>query len=99
MTLNVVEASTAVSSASPTENEPFTIRNSPNSTQVTSDAGIDDETSIQSKIDRSGPLSFAQERLWFLQQFLRDHSTYNVTMHYHISGPLRLHDLEGPSNR
>lgn len=32
--------------------------------------------------------------LWFLQQFLRDHSTYNVTMHYHISGPLRRHDLE-----
>ncbi|CVK98127.1 related to fusarin C cluster-polyketide synthase/NRPS [Fusarium mangiferae] len=94
-TLNVVETSTAVSSAPPTENEPFTIRNSPNSTQVTSEAGVDEETSIQSKIDRTGPLSFAQERLWFLQQFLRDHSTYNVTMHYHISGPLRLHDLEG----
>ncbi|KAG5772729.1 hypothetical protein H9Q72_001229 [Fusarium xylarioides] len=93
-TLNVVETSTAVSSALPTENEPFTIRNSPNSTQVTSEAGVDEETSIQSKIDRTGPLSFAQERLWFLQQFLRDHSTYNVTMHYHISGPLRLHDLE-----
>lgn len=83
-----------MSSALPTENEPFTIRNSPNSTQVTSEAGVDEDTSIQSKIDRAGPLSFAQERLWFLQQFLRDHSTYNVTMHYHISGPLRLHDLE-----
>nr|RBR00834.1 hypothetical protein FVER53263_11086 [Fusarium verticillioides] len=93
-TLNFVETLTVVSSASPTENEPFTIRNSPNSTQVTSESGVDEEPSIQSKIDRSGPLSFAQERLWFLQQFLRDHSTYNVTMHYHISGPLRLHDLE-----
>ncbi|KAG4280502.1 hypothetical protein FPRO06_11835 [Fusarium proliferatum] len=93
-TLNVVETSTAVSSALPTENESFTIRNSPNSTQVTSEAGVDEDTSIQSKIDRTGPLSFAQERLWFLQQFLRDHSTYNVTMHYHISGPLRLYDLE-----
>ncbi|SCO56459.1 fusarin C cluster-polyketide synthase/NRPS [Fusarium fujikuroi] len=93
-TLNVVETSTAVSSALPTENEPFTIRNSPNSTQVTSEAGVDEDTSIHSKFDRAGPLSFAQERLWFLQQFLRDHSTYNVTMQYHISGPLRLHDLE-----
>nr|ALQ32774.1 putative polyketide synthase [Fusarium babinda] len=93
-TLNSVDVSTRVSSALPTENEPFTIRNSPNSTQVTSEDGVDEEKSIHLSIDRSGPLSFAQERLWFLQQFLRNHSTYNVTMHYRITGPLRLNDLE-----
>ncbi|KAF4967219.1 hypothetical protein FSARC_5198 [Fusarium sarcochroum] len=91
--LDAVVPSTAVSSALPTENEPFTIRNSPNSTQVTSEAGADEETSVHAKVDRSGPLSFAQERLWFLQQFLQNATTYNVTMHYRISGPLRLKDL------
>ncbi|KAM5383494.1 hypothetical protein ACJZ2D_001943 [Fusarium nematophilum] len=92
--LDVVVTSTAASSALPTENEPFTIRNSPNSTQVTSEAGADEETSIRLKVDRSGPLSFAQERLWFLQQYLQNATTYNVTMHYRISGPLRLDDLD-----
>lgn len=92
--LDAVAASTAVSSALPTENEPFTLRNSPNSTQVTSEVDMEEDTSVRPDVERSGPLSFAQERLWFLQQFLQNPCTYNVTMHYRISGPLRLNDLE-----
>lgn len=55
---------------------------------------MEEATSVRPDIERSGPLSFAQERLWFLQQFLQNPCTYNVTMHYRISGPLRLKDLE-----
>ncbi|WZH45859.1 hybrid pks-nrps protein [Fusarium acuminatum] len=92
--LDAAVTSTAVSSALPTENEPFTIRNSPNSTQVTSEADVEEDKSVRPDVERSGPLSFAQERLWFLQQFLQNPCTYNITMHYHISGPLRVEDLE-----
>ncbi|KAI6762510.1 hypothetical protein HG530_008490 [Fusarium avenaceum] len=92
--LDAVVTLTAASSALPTENEPFTLRNSPNSTQVTSEADREEYTSICADVERSGPLSFAQERLWFLQQFLQNPCTYNVTMHYRISGPLQLKDLE-----
>jgi amino acid adenylation domain-containing protein/thioester reductase-like protein len=89
--LDTAHTSTAVSSALPTDHEPFT---RPNSTQVTtSEADSEDKVSFKPAIVRSGPLSFAQERLWFLQQFLQDTTTYNVTMHYRISGLLRLKDL------
>ncbi|KAM0227080.1 hypothetical protein ACHAP5_012251 [Fusarium lateritium] len=91
--LDAVVTSTAVSSALPTENEPFTIRNSPNSTQVTSEADMEEDTSAVPKIEHSGPLSFSQERLWFLQQFLQNPCTYNIIMHHRISGPLRPKDL------
>ncbi|RDA92440.1 hypothetical protein CP533_6453 [Ophiocordyceps camponoti-saundersi (nom. inval.)] len=46
------------------------------------------------KLERSGRLSFAQERVWFLQQLLKAQSSYNVTLMYRIKGPLRVHDLE-----
>ncbi|XEU96090.1 hypothetical protein FSHL1_001375 [Fusarium sambucinum] len=89
--LDTVHASTTVSSALPTEHEPFT---RPNSTQVTtSEADCEEKALFKPTVIRNGPLSFAQERLWFLQQFLQDTTTYNVTMHYRISGPLRLKDL------
>jgi amino acid adenylation domain-containing protein len=37
-----------------------------------------------------GPLSFAQERLWFLDQFLGPSSLYNVSLAYRVAGPLDL---------
>ncbi|RCI10044.1 hypothetical protein L249_8500 [Ophiocordyceps polyrhachis-furcata BCC 54312] len=46
------------------------------------------------KLERSGRLSFAQERVWFLQQLLRGQASYNVTLAYRIKGPLRVADLE-----
>ncbi|KAK8914934.1 Fusarin C synthetase [Metarhizium anisopliae] len=46
------------------------------------------------EFERCGRLSFAQERLWFLQKYLQDPTTYNVSMAYKISGPLRRRDFE-----
>ena len=34
------------------------------------------------------PLSFAQERLWFLDGFLADRATYNVPLALRLTGPL-----------
>ncbi|KAK4146869.1 uncharacterized protein C8A04DRAFT_25448 [Dichotomopilus funicola] len=39
------------------------------------------------------PISLSQSRFWFLHHLLADPSTYNVTLHYHITGPLRIPDL------
>ncbi|TFA97822.1 hypothetical protein CCMA1212_010437 [Trichoderma ghanense] len=38
-------------------------------------------------------MSFAQRRLWFLRQFLRGPTTYNVTLSYSITGRLRTNDF------
>ncbi|KAM0360408.1 hypothetical protein ACHAP4_002485 [Fusarium culmorum] len=100
--LDPVPISTEASSALPTDSETFT---RPNSTE---DATSDDDSletfttrpkDLRPKVIRSGPMSFAQERLWFLQEFLQDDTTYSVTMHYRISGPLRLKDLGDALNQ
>ncbi|HYG65747.1 MAG TPA: non-ribosomal peptide synthase/polyketide synthase, partial [Thermoanaerobaculia bacterium] len=39
------------------------------------------------------PLSFAQQRLWFLDQLVPNSSTYNVPVAWHLSGRLRLSSL------
>ncbi|KAL4954420.1 hypothetical protein BDW69DRAFT_183550 [Aspergillus filifer] len=39
------------------------------------------------KVLDSSRMSFAQERLWFLREFLDDPTTYNVTMMYKVCGP------------
>lgn len=36
----------------------------------------------------SGPLSSAQERLWFIDQLTPEHALYNVATAYRLSGPL-----------
>ncbi|TMC21724.1 MAG: non-ribosomal peptide synthetase, partial [Chloroflexi bacterium] len=40
------------------------------------------------------PLSFAQERLWFLDRLLPDSSRYVVSQSFHLSGPLHMKALE-----
>lgn len=45
-------------------------------------------------LERVGRMSFSQERLWFLQSYLSDPTTYNITLGYRLTGPLRILDLE-----
>ena len=47
-------------------------------------------------VERDGniPLSFAQERLWFFEEFLPGTATYNVPGAIRISGPLNVQALE-----
>lgn len=44
------------------------------------------------------PLSFAQERLWFLEQFVPDEVLYNTSMMVEMSGQLHVHALEKSIN-
>ncbi|MFP2960560.1 amino acid adenylation domain-containing protein [Myxococcus sp. 1LA] len=45
--------------------------------------------------DRAMPLSFAQERLWFLSQFHDDQRVYNLPMAIRLTGPLDIAALHG----
>lgn len=40
------------------------------------------------------PLSFGQQRLWFLNQLVPDHPFYNVPLALHLDGPLQVSVLE-----
>ena len=48
----------------------------------------------QSRETNSFPLSFAQQRLWFLDQLQPDTAVYNIPDMHHFSGPLNLAALE-----
>ncbi|KAM6517298.1 Hybrid PKS-NRPS synthetase luc5 [Fusarium solani] len=94
--LNAVSGNGSSSSRAPTEFNSSTLKSGAQSTQGTSVSGDKDTNSVDgsAKVERNGPLSFAQERIWFLQQYLQDATTFNVTMAYRITGPLRVNDLE-----
>ncbi|BAY08030.1 non-ribosomal peptide synthetase [Calothrix sp. NIES-2098] len=44
------------------------------------------------------PLSSAQQRLWFLEQFLPDNPLYNLPQTFHLTGKLNLNALEQSIN-
>jgi hypothetical protein len=46
------------------------------------------------KSDSLSPLSYAQERLWFLDQFERDKSIYNIPRTFLVTGPLDIQAME-----
>lgn len=43
---------------------------------------------------KSEPISFGQSRFWFLRLLLEDQTTSNVAFYYHVSGSLRVADME-----
>ncbi|KAL9037716.1 MAG: hypothetical protein Q9214_005575, partial [Letrouitia sp. 1 TL-2023] len=45
-------------------------------------------------LERMGRMSFPQERLWFLRSYLSDPTTYNITLAYKLTGPLRVEAME-----
>jgi amino acid adenylation domain-containing protein len=51
---------------------------------------------VLSRIDRSGPLplSYAQQRLWFLNQLDPDSTVYNIGTALQLTGPLNVRALE-----
>jgi amino acid adenylation domain-containing protein len=48
--------------------------------------------------DQAVPLSFAQQRLWFLDQFVPNSPTYNINIALRLQGELRLEVLEWALN-
>lgn len=40
------------------------------------------------------PLSYAEQRLWFLEQFEGGHAAYNIPIGFRLTGPLNPHALE-----
>lgn len=43
---------------------------------------------------KSEPISLGQSRFWFLRLLVEDPTTFNVTFYYHMTGNLRVGDLE-----
>lgn len=68
--------------------------------KLTGAKGEKDQPDIPRRAVETGPLplSFAQQRLWFLHQFVPDSPAYNVVMAFHISGQLRINILEQSIN-
>ncbi|KAJ2905390.1 hypothetical protein MKZ38_005488 [Zalerion maritima] len=71
---------------------PFTSQHP--SPQLSPVVDVDKYGNLARPFERSGPMSYAQERLWFLRQYLADPTVHNVTLSYNIQGRLRLNDLE-----
>ncbi|KAF8849221.1 putative PKS-NRPS protein [Acephala macrosclerotiorum] len=59
-----------------------------------SDSGEYDGIELIPGMERVGRMSFSQERLWFLQSFLTNPATYNITLAYRIKGPFRVADFD-----
>ena len=62
--------------------------------------GAKEEQAInrQSRDANEFPLSFAQQRIWFLEQFEKDSVEYNVAMAFSLAGQLQIGAFEGAVN-
>ena len=61
------------------------------------DPSIDQSISRRKDI-ATAPMSFAQERLWFLNQLVPDSPVYNVPAAVRLSGPLNVNALKKSIN-
>ncbi|GAB1314574.1 hypothetical protein MFIFM68171_04784 [Madurella fahalii] len=53
------------------------------------------DTDVASKIFvKSEPISVGQSRFWFLRLLVEDPTTFNVTLSFHLTGSMRVGDLE-----
>ncbi|TLD24362.1 hypothetical protein PspLS_06895 [Pyricularia sp. CBS 133598] len=87
------EHSSGTSPTSPRSSAPDSLPTEGSS--VCSKAEASSPASLErASVVRRAPLSFNQERLWFLQQFLGDPCTYNETAMYRLKGPVDSNRLE-----
>jgi amino acid adenylation domain-containing protein len=63
-----------------------------------SDQGFSVPTIVPVSRDRSFPLSFAQQRLWFLRELDPASTAYNMPSLFSVKGPLNVHALEQAIN-
>ncbi|KAI6496398.1 putative Hybrid PKS-NRPS biosynthetic cluster [Pyricularia oryzae] len=76
------------------EHSSGTTPSSPESTIACKAQGYPPASLGGASVVRRAPLSFNQERLWFLQHFLSDPCTYNETAMYRLRGPVDAKRLE-----
>ena len=68
-------------------------------TKISSNDTVRKFTAIQPiSRDKAIPLSFAQQRLWFLEQLQPDNSAYNITSAVRVLGSLNITALEASLN-
>lgn len=85
----LLDSSTAATSDTSSTTSPPSqgIKTPPETETANSVDASSDEEPAELEVIETCRLSFAQERLWFLREFLEDRSTYNVTMVYRLCGP------------
>ncbi|RHZ43317.1 uncharacterized protein CDV56_101073, partial [Aspergillus thermomutatus] len=65
----------------------------PASKQLLTDASVSNLQGLDSPTEITAPLSFGQNRLWFLQHYLEDKKTFNMAVMFQLTGALRIDDL------
>ncbi|KAK0616902.1 hypothetical protein B0T14DRAFT_435063 [Immersiella caudata] len=86
-----VDSTSSGSSGSGTESPATSLASTP----LRKDAiGGDASTTAELDIERTGLMSYAQRRLYFLHEYLADKSTYNTTFIGIVKGPLSIQKLK-----
>ena len=92
---------------SPTVADMATVINKESQTKLISQKNQDSPANIAGAVEQtitsritsdSAPLSFAQQRLWFLKQLMPESPSYNLCSAYQITGPLDVGALEQSLN-
>ncbi|KAL8820238.1 MAG: hypothetical protein Q9223_001502 [Gallowayella weberi] len=86
--------STTAGSSTASEHSDSQDSKSTSSTQLTTASPPTTPAATVRKLLKSEPISLGQSRFWFLRQLLEDQTAFNVAFYYHITGQLRVGDLE-----